>query len=586
MAESSPLSQKPSPNPHPNHAGSEPDHLDHEPSMGRSKDALRVLERSLPETSRAKDKHPLSAQKYGAPAGVDPMGGLNVGEDNTAMTDLPRETPRRMAVHLGIGLLVCAALLAGYLTWARRTHNVKTLVVQAVPLILQGDTPSLREAESKLTQALTIDGDNDRAMSALAEVYALLWIDHGFAADAEKAKDYAARSVKANVATAERYAAEGLVALGEGRAKDAETLLTKVIEQGAVSEKIHYVLGLAERDVGQFKAGRDALRRAQEATSGAAHFALALGDAYDADGDATNAGLYWQMSARASGSYVPGVARDVIRRVRRGEPAAKLNQDLDRLQLIPADQLGSKDTAAIAEARAALLYREGDLAKASAILQNTISTAGETPRLLLLKGQVLLGLGQIEAGLAALGKAQELSHNAPRAMYSLVDAYVTHKQFDKGLAQIARAEKDLGASADLDVAKGDLYLAASDYAKAAQAYDAALKRDDSNALALVGRGIVARDQKQMDQAREWFEKAVTADSKLPQVYQAVGMMWIMMGALKEANLQLEMADQLYKAQGTDAVQRRRFYAQAVKYYSAAKGGAGYGQQWKSKLGGI
>src|SRR5688572_7826294 len=147
----------------------------------------------------------------------DPLAPLRV-------TEPPPETPKRAFTQLGVGVIVAAVLLGLYAWQARRSHAVKRLVHEAAPLVEKGDVLSLRAAEAKLKEAFD-RGSSANAVASLAEVYALLWVEHGIADTKAAAQEYARQAAGDGTETASRYLAEGLVAVGEGRAADAERLL-------------------------------------------------------------------------------------------------------------------------------------------------------------------------------------------------------------------------------------------------------------------------------------------------------------------------------------------------------------------------
>src|SRR5207247_10201219 len=105
---------------------------------------------------------------------------------------------------------------------------------------------------------------------------------------------------------------------------------------------------------------------------------------------------------------------------RRGEPAAALVAEIDRLAATPAESQGSRDRAAIVLARSELALRMGDAKAALTAADQAIADGGEVPMLLLARANANLAAGKTDAALTDLEAAY---HKAPAAL-AYVDALV------------------------------------------------------------------------------------------------------------------------------------------------------------------
>lgn len=477
-----------------------------------------------------------------------------------------RESPAKALVQIGIGTIIFG-LAAGYYLWhAHQTNAVEVLVSESKELITANDVLSLKQARGKLEEALSIQGNHQLAVATAAKIDALLWAHHGVEHFRDSALDYVSRANNSNIVRTERYVASALIALAQAKPEEAIAQLTPVIKRGANSAPLFWVLGQAQRLRGELKVGRDNLRRAQESSSGAPHFAASLGDAYEEDGDQRNARLFWKNATVANGSYIPGAARHLIGRMRRGEPFKSLMQDILTLRGIPEDAIGRIDQAAIELAYSELMYQQGKAEEAVAAADTAISLGGESARHIFAKGRAQLAKGDSDLGFASIAAARSKMPKALRYFYGAADMYRRGERASDAvsLLQDATMKEQLADSPRYHTALGNALRDSGDIAASEKAYALALKLNEKYAAALLGQGIVSWKQKKYDKATEWFEKALAARGTFPEVYEALGLMWVEQGAAAQANPQLEVAEKGLKAAGTDAVRMGEFYGIVIK----------------------
>ena len=106
-------------------------------------------------------------------------------------------------------------------------------------------------ARAMLTDALSYNSGSERAIAGLAEINTLLWVVHGLDEFKEEAIDWVDRAALDDIERGERYAAESLIALHEGRIEESIRIAQDVLEKGGVSERLNWTLGLALRAKGE-----------------------------------------------------------------------------------------------------------------------------------------------------------------------------------------------------------------------------------------------------------------------------------------------------------------------------------------------
>jgi tetratricopeptide (TPR) repeat protein len=492
----------------------------------------------------------------------------------------PGESLAHAALQVGLAILVAALVLTLYVWQARRTHAVKALVSQAAPLVDKGDVESLRVAEQLYLGALSVRRGHQPAICGLAETYAMLSAEHGIVAAGDQAQRYTALCVEGGTESPARYTAEALMALGEGQPLVAESLINALLARGAASERLAWLAGLAELAMGKAKLAREQLKRATDMKPGVALYAQALGDAFDEEGNTREASQAWELAAKANPKYVQGAARDLYSRVRRGESRPAVLQELSRLSSLPKEAVGPHALAAIRLVEAEMAYQGGLANEALRVLAEAAQSDGDSARLLELRGWVLLGDGQRQEGLAALQAAHARAPGADRYLYALADAYLELNLVDEALHLLQTAEDRLGVARHQAVL-GRVFVAKKDWSRAKAAFDRALALEADCPEALLGYGVAAWKQQHQDEAVQWFGKALVQRPKFPEVYEALGLMWVEQGSLAQANPQLDMAEKMFRAEDTDVTRLRRFYAAVLQAYSA-KGGSAYLQEWSAR----
>lgn len=480
-----------------------------------------------------------------------------------------------------LGVIICGGLFFAYYTSAQRAHEAKMLAVDAIPMLEKGDVESLLDAEKNYDEILGLESSNRYALAGKAYLHALLWVEHGMDSSRPDAVDFAEQAASEEILSAERYAAQVLIAVGDKDYAKATRIAEEVAASGGISDKLQYSLGLALERQGKVRLARENFRKAHDVKASAPHYAAHLGNAYDADGDRRNSSLYWAKSAQANSNFVPGATRDLIARIRQGETEFKVEETLKRLEGFGAELLGKTDKASIAITRAALALREGRGEAAVKAADAAITAGGATSFRLYYKGLGHLAAGQADEGFKALKAAQETELGSKRYLNALVKAYTDGGKFEDAIKLLQAQPKKDQAEAPYHVQLGDAFRAKKDFDNAKKAYEKALELRKDFSDALLGMAILFWNQKKNDDAIKWFEKAASAKSKFPQVYENIGMMFISMGATTDGNTQLEEAERQYMAKKVDKVELARFYKLCADTVTPRSWSLG--TKWKAKL---
>jgi len=502
--------------------------------------------------------------------------------DELRTTDAPQEPLARVVFQLAAAAAALAVLLGLYAWHARRTHAARVLLVAAAPLVERADPTSLRLARNRYAAASTVRAVRDTATAGLAEVSAMLWVEHGFADERDAAHAALEAVIDANVTSTSRYVAETLVALGEGRLAEARAVVDDVLGRGAVADRISWVAGLVDLAQGNPHAARDKLRRATDLRAAAPHYLRALGDALEDADESHDASQAWEQSAKTNGQYIQGVARDLFSRVRRGEGRAKAAAEITLWLAASDEQLGPRGRAALLMAQAELELQAGALVDALQSIDAAQKIDPERVRMQALAAEILLASGRTDEGLALLAKAHARAPRSARYLRALLDALLATGRAGEATQLLAREAPAHEGDAHFEVARGDVLLAEEAFEAATAAYGRALSLEVGCPEAMLGLGRIAWQQHKADAAVEWLQKAVAARARFPEVYELLGSIFVEQGALEQANKQLDMAEKLFRATDADPTRLRRFYAGVRKTLGSARNGSALAKEWTER----
>ena len=489
-----------------------------------------------------------SAQMSALNGGADAPGTEDEGYyEGLQRTDSgTRETAGRAAFSVLVWAVVFAGGLFLYWHHVNTEEAVRDLGAKAKAQIAKDNPKNLAQAADLLKQAHGLDGSDPYVLSALGLADAELWVEYGEPgrkADAVKFTDDAA---KAKAQKAERYGARGLILLGQGKAADAEKVLVGVVNKGGMGAPIFGSLGIVQRAEGKATDARDAFSRAQQSEWTDPRYAYWSARTYFDDGDYTNALTFAKKALDAN----PDHLRTKVLRTRIAIAQGKVTEDarsaLKDVLSRPADQLSPRLKALALTARSELLRYQRNPAAAVKAADQALAADGNLADAHLAKGLALADLKKGSA-FAEVQKGLDAFPYAPRAYHQAAVTLLGDGQADQALKVMNLWGSKLAKDADYLIAYGNLLVKKGDSDGAMQRYQAAVKLNPDAAEAYYRMGVIDQGNKDYGKAVDMFNKAVQARETYPEVYEAMG--WI------------------YMTQGhpNDAVPQ---FAQALKYYHA------------------
>lgn len=499
-------------------------------------------------------------------------------------THWDREPLSRAVLHVLISLVVFGALFQLYKWRADIAFEAANLVMEARESMESPDVTAIRHGIATYEKVLALDGSNDHAIAGLAEANALLWYEYGLESGKAQAEKYIAEAKDDDIERAERYLAEGLALIKQGRTKEAKALALDLLKKGAQDERIYFFLGAAQRQLGELAPGREELRKAADLNAKRPLYAIAIGDAYYVDGDDRNPSFFWTRAERSNLSHVIAQARSVIAKVWKGEPADQLERKIAKLKDIDEDRKGPIGKAAILWAQAELQLRESQHKEAEQSIDQALELLEDDPTLLDVKGRILLDAGEASRGLAYLKKANSAVPSSKRFTYDLVSALSGSKEFDRALELMAGLEEEYGEEAEYHIKVGDIYRDQGNYEKALASYNKAIHANEGFAPAYYALGYLFQVQKKFQDAANSYQKAAELRERYPEVYTQMGVIYANLGDIDGSNGWFDDAEKMFLISRTIPPHRiKAFYKTAVDtFVQLGSKGAKFKAVWEKK----
>lgn len=476
-----------------------------------------------------------------------------------------RNVKREGAGSALIQVVLVGGLVAGGVFFYAKTQGenkrIMDLAVAAKEKTEGDDAPALLEAKKRLAE---IPEDklqaNDAILSTAAELDAQLFQAYGVADAKAKASQYVQLLKDRNVRSAERYAAEAYLMLGEGKANEAEALLMDLMNnKGAARHaKLMHALSVAKLAQGKAKEAVVAAQEGQKLSTQLVRLPIAEGDALLALGNIPSAANAYlkatklnpdHLRARTALALTAAVSRQGKPDLLRKSLDALLEEANGKHENNPPPRVKSF----IEYAKGEIFLVDNDAKNALAMAEQSIATDPSQPAAFALKGRALAKLGKAADAKAAFDEALAL---APSSLPIAKAAYDVLLRLNKAADGIAYLEKVKGANPDNGMIYVELSLA---QAQAGQGKDALKnaevaieKLGNAHDLAVFAKGRALQADGQLDKARETYSEAVSyhQNQEWPELFYAMG--------------QLRMAEKNWD----DAVQS---FEQAVKFWDKQGG---------------
>jgi predicted Zn-dependent protease len=476
-----------------------------------------------------------------------------------------RNVKREGAGSALIQVVIVGALVAGGVFFWSKTKGedkrIMELAVAAKEKTAGDDAPALLEAKTKLAAIPEAElKKNNQILATAAELEAQLFQAYGVADARVKAEQYVQILKERNVRSAERYAAEAYLLLGDGKADEAEALLMDLMNnKGAARHaKLMHALSVAKLGQGKAKEAVVAAQEGQKLSTQLVRLPIAEGDALLALGNIPSAANAYLKATKQNPDHLRARTALALTAAisRQGKPAL-LRKSLDALL---EEANGKHDGNPPPRVKGFIEYATGeiylvdnDAKNALSMADTSIATDPTQPAAHALRGRALAKLGKPADARKSFDDALAL---APSSLPIAKSAYEVLLRSNKAAEGIVYLEKVQSSNPDNGMVYVELSLAQSHAGLGKDALknaDIAMEKlGNAHDLAVFAKGRALQADGQLDKARETYGEALgyhqTQD--WPELFYALG--------------QLRMAEKNYE----DAVQS---FEQAVKFWDKQGG---------------
>lgn len=504
------------------------------------------------------------------------------------MSSAPESTQKKgtalfALLRIGVAAAIFIGLYVAYGKHVDTTKAVKERSRQARDLVIRDGIKEYRDAIRMLDEALALQGANPYAIATRGELSAILWSEHGFADEADAARQFTQRAIKENINFAERFGAEGQVMLGEGKLDEAAAAMRKLAEDGIGDARILGVLGVAQARLGKLAAAKADLKQSADRDWRSPRFTNLYGEiSFDGADYTTALGAHEKALEQ-----VPGHARATIGKARadvaRSVRVAEALEALDAVLARPAEELSPvlKERALTGKAEA--LFASGEFEKAEAAAREAIAVGA--------KVDPGIAHAHYALGLALAARKADGANDAFKAaiaQYPAVDRF-----WFNGALALAKAGKTAEGEALLDeyakgreqgdtyhLARGEFFVTTGDYTRAHAEFDKAIELNEVNPdgyykkgelLAIEGRADKRQQKKLFDEALKQFEKTVQIRERYADVYRQVGLIYLDLNPRSgEALEQFAKALKYFKEQKAPRATIDAFITEVEQRYIAAR----------------
>ena len=459
--------------------------------------------------------------------------------NNGRHTGRRRESLTSALVQIG----VAAVLLAGVVTYVVHRGSVRQQTeerMKAARTAAQRDNPEdLRKALAELDSLFHLDEDARDARALAAEVNARLWLEHRQPESEARAREHLARAAALDSRSGERFGAQALMLLAEGKTAEAEKYLEELKTQGAKSPK----LALAEAQVllarGRLSDARQAFARASEGGWREPRYPLAHGEALLDEGLYGQAAEALKKALTANPEHLRARLSLALARLYQGggrEEAAKTVSEV----LAREAELSPALKARAQTVRAALALAEERTEEAQKAAEEALAAAPGEHHALFVRARAL-ALKKDPGARAAFQEAVAKRRTAPllyldgaRALQragdgegalTLLDAYETVFRDVRVSAPEGKTEGALARDDRYWLARGNVLEALGRTDDALTAYDSAMAvKGVSLARAQYAKGALLLVRGDHEGARTLLVQVAPDNGQgtLPEAYQSMG----------------------------------------------------------------
>ncbi len=453
-------------------------------------------------------------------------------------------------------LIVAVVLAAGFgFYWKSQKDAVEAnrIAKEAKDLIALDNPKDFMEAEKKLQTVLGIDSSHGYALSALAEINAILAFEHKVESRRADAEKYVALATDENPKIAEQYSAKSIVEIGTGKSKEAAEFIQKaLLDQNAGAPRVFNAFGKAEKRLGQLDVARRSLKSAQDSDWRNPRFAADLAENYLEDGDLINALTTYNKGLNSNADHLGckiGKARTMILR---GEAPNEAEAVLAQVLAMPAEELTPNLKARALVARAELRNLEGKLDEAIADADAAAKEDAAYAPAYMVKG-LALAKKQDAAAVAAFDKALAADPNVALFYYE-ASATMIAAGLDQAKALSYLEKYPLEKDDRYFVKYGEALRGLGRIDDALVQFNKAIEENGLNAQAHLSKALVLMEKLAAAESPNWEEAqteldyAVGAQENYPDAYMARGKLLFLQKKYVEGAAEYAQALQQLRAQ--------------------------------------
>lgn len=437
-----------------------------------------------------------------------------------------KETVGRFIRDIVIVAVVLAAGFGFYWKSQKDAVEANRIAKEAKDLIALDNPKDFAEAEKKLQTVLGIDSDHGYALSALAEINAILAFEHKVESRRADAEKYLARAMDENPKIAEQFSAKALVELGNGKAKEATDWIEKnLLDQNAGAPRVFNAFGKAMKRQGKLDVARRSLKSAQDSDWRNPRFAADLAENYLEDGDLINALNTYNKGLNSNQDHLGSKIGKARTMILRGENVKEAGEAIDAILAKPAEELTPNLKARALVARAELRLFEGRLPEAIAEADAAAKEDATYAPSYMAKGKAL-ARGKDAAAAAAFDKAIAADPNVALFYYD-ASAEMIAAGLDNAKALAYLEKFPLEKDDRYYVKYGDALRGLGRIDDALVQYNKAIEENGLNAQAHLAKALVLME-KHTDAAptyataQDELDYAVGAQEVFPDAYMARG----------------------------------------------------------------
>jgi tetratricopeptide (TPR) repeat protein len=499
--------------------------------------------------------------------------------------DPTEEAPKRQASFGKFlrDVLIVFAIGGGALYWymghTQTQEQIADLTVEARRDMARHDLPSLREAERQYREILKLDADHPPTLASMART---LYYQSNHGLDTvNEAQTFLQKAIAAGAETPTRYAAEGYLMVGQGRADEAVATVREWIEKGKAAAPVAHALGVAYLAQGQYIEANRIARQAQEADFSSVAIRLTLAEASHRNGEEKSAIKALSGIVRPNINPNHMLSKAWLAALR-AKNYGSLSKPLALVQAVKdaeADDLGPITRAHLAWAEGELSMSVGNAKGAIEKADTALKGAPDFPPYLDLKARGLLALGKTEEAMAAYEKAIGQKPLFRGIKWDLAELQ-SKMGDDSALALVEELEKSDPAKYKGPrylVFKGEHALRKGNLEDAKELFtQAAEQGDDADILFGLAKVTFQEEKKKnkradLERVAVAFQTALEKKRRFPELHEYLAGISLWDYQVDAASSEFEQAEKQYKALKLPIPKIIAFYDRTIATFENAKG---------------